>query len=325
MRAEVEVGLWILLSVVSSTSLILLLKMVKGRLTCQFTMTLSTFHFLATWCCLEVLALFGKIRRYHEVPLRKRLVLALLVVTSIVSMNFSLAANSIGFYQMSKLCCIPYTIIWSVLSRHTKYTPGELLSLVVLLAGVAMFSVSDVEFNAMGTIYGVIAVVSTAHNQVMTGELQSEFKLNGPELQLAIGCEEFLMGVLCAGLMENTGERSFIQTYFEGKDVALMLSTCVFAIGVNLATFGLIGKTSPVTYQVVGHVKTVLLLVIGYVLFPSPWESQRQMVRAIGGIVVALIGVFMYTQIRLKLAAKPTSSVAEETAPLLQKEPKANM
>jgi solute carrier family 35 protein E3 len=149
---------------------------------------------------------------------------------------------------------------------------------------------------------------------MMTGELQREFGLNGPELQLAIMPEEFSIGVLCATALENVGENSFAAAEFDVSDICLILATCVFAIGVNVSTFQLIGKTSSVTYQVVGHAKTVLLLVFGYVFFPSPWESTAQMVRALVGILVALLGVFAYTKVKLDLQKKPKDP---ETIPLL--------
>ncbi|OHT13512.1 phosphate translocator protein [Tritrichomonas foetus] len=315
-----EVSGWIGLSITSSTSLILLLKLVKKQLTCKYTTTLSTLHFLSTWICLEILAFFGAIKRCDQIPFQKRFILAFLVMTSIVSMNFNLAANSIGFYQMSKLCCVPYMLIWNSLVKHTKYTMGEIISLIILLFGVALFSVSDVEVNFVGTVYAAIAVVSTAHNQMITGELQKEYSLNGPELQLSIMPEEFSLGIICSTFLENIGENTFAMSLFSYNDIILILFTCFFAIGVNVATFGLIGKTSSVTYQVVGHAKTVLLLIFGYIFFPSQWESTFQMIRAMAGIVIALIGVFMYTKVRLDIAKKPKDP---EMTPLIDKQLRA--
>ena len=314
--SNVEVAAWIGLSITSSTCLILLMKKVKQHVSCQYTMTLSTFHFLTTWMVLEILALCKRIKRFTQVPFLKRLTLAFLVMTSIISMNFNLAANSIGFYQMSKLCCIPYMIVRNIAIKHQKYTARELASLTVLLIGVATFSVSDVEFNLIGAVYAAIAVVTTAHNQLMTGEMQKEYALNGPELQLAMIPEEFALGVIAATAMENIGEGSFVNAKFTVSDIGLMLATCVFAAGVNVATFGLIGKTSSITYQVVGHAKTVLLLIFGYIMFPSQWESTFQMVRAVTGIVVALIGVFWYSKVRLDLQKQPRP---EEQTPFLRK------
>jgi solute carrier family 35 protein E3 len=323
LAALVEVSLWILLSVVSSTSLILLLKFVKYRLTCQYTITLSVFHFLATWIATEFLVVCGLIRRPEQTPFSKRALLGFLVMCSIVSMNFNLSANSIGFYQMSKLCCIPYMIIRNVVFKRQRYPALELVSLASVLIGVGLFSVSDVEVNFVGTLYAIVAITSTAHNQMMTGELQKEFKLNGPELQLAIMPEQFSIGVVCATVLENLGENSFASARFTPTDVLLMLLTCFFAIGVNVSTFQLIGKTSSITYQVVGHAKTVVLLVLGYIFFPSPWESREQMVKAIIGILLALFGVFMYTKVRIdagKRAAEKAREQPLEPVPLLTRE-----
>lgn len=310
-----SVASWIILSIFSSTSLILLLKFVKRNLTCKYTITLSTFHFIATWGLLEVFARFKMITRRNNVPIAKRLLLAFLVMTSIVTMNFNLEYNSIGFYQMSKLCCIPYMIIRNLVMGKAKYTLKELFSLALLLCGVALFSVSDVEVNVIGSIFAIIAVVSTAHNQMMTGELQKEYKINGPELQLTIIPFEFVFGLISSIIFENTGENTFIKTKFNFKIIMNIVGTCTFAVFVNIATFGLIGKTSSVTYQVVGHVKTILLLVFGYIFFPSQWESRQQMIKAILGIIIALIGVFLYTKIKIDLGKAPKR---EDTAPLIQ-------
>jgi solute carrier family 35 protein E3 len=316
-----EVAFWIGLSIASSTALILLMKLIKFRLNCRYTTTLSTFHFLATWLLLEFLAFFGTIRRIDQVTFWRKLLLAFLVMCSIVSMNFNLAANSIGFYQMSKLCCIPYMLIYTFFFKGQRYTNRELISLVILLTGVAVFSVSDVEFNTLGSIYAIIAVTSTAHNQMLTGELQKQFSVSGSELQLAIMPEEFALGVVSSTILENIGPDSFARATFGIWDIVLVLCTCFFAIGVNVATFSLIGRTSSVTYQVVGHAKTILLLILGYVFFPSPWESKQQMLRAVLGIVVALIGVFMYSRVRLDIQ-KEQQRLEEDRQPFLINEDK---
>nr|GMD28323.1 UDP-xylose transporter 3 [Ipomoea batatas] len=44
---------------------------------------------------------------------------------------------------------------------------------------------------------------------------------------------------------------------------------------VNFSTFLVIGKTSPVTYQVLGHLKTCLVLAFGYVLLRDPFSWRN--------------------------------------------------
>ena len=49
--------------------------------------------------------------------------------------------------------------------------------------------------------------------------------------------------------------------------VARIALSCVFALGVNISNYLVLGKTSPLTYQVLGHLKTVLILLLGFTVF----------------------------------------------------------
>ena len=48
---------------------------------------------------------------------------------------------------------------------------------------------------------------------------------------------------------------------------SLLVLSCVFALGVNISNYLVLGKTSPLTYQVLGHLKTVLILILGFTVF----------------------------------------------------------
>lgn len=71
--------------------------------------------------------------------------------------------------------------------------------------------------------------------------------------------------------------------------VFIVLS-CLISISVNFSTFLVIGKTSPVTYQVLGHLKTCLVLAFGYSLLRDPFSWRN-----ILGIMVALVGMILYS------------------------------
>jgi solute carrier family 35, member E3 len=66
--------------------------------------------------------------------------------------------------------------------------------------------------------------------------------------------------------------------------------SCLISVSVNFSTFLVIGKTSPVTYQVLGHLKTCLVLTFGYVLLHDPFSWRN-----ILGIFIALIGMVSYS------------------------------
>jgi solute carrier family 35, member E3 len=66
--------------------------------------------------------------------------------------------------------------------------------------------------------------------------------------------------------------------------------SCLISVSVNFSTFLVIGKTSPVTYQVLGHLKTCLVLTFGYVLLHDPFRWRN-----ILGILIAVIGMVLYS------------------------------
>merc|ERR1711972_1221862 len=55
-----------------------------------------------------------------------------------------------------------------------------------------------------------------------------------------------------------------------------------FAVLINLTSYYVIGATSPVTYQVVGQLKTVLVILFGYFLFDIPPPPGWFAVRCVG-------------------------------------------
>lgn len=153
----------------------------------------------------------------------------------------------------------------------------------------------------LGLIYGLIAIISTSHNQMLVADYQKQYSISGSELQLAIGYQQTILGFVFSFFLELTGKENFFQNDFSKHALMVMISTCVLSVFSNVSGFGLIGKTSGISFQVVGHFKTILLLIVGYIFFPSDWPDDGTKYKALGGIFVALIGVFWYSYLKLHL------------------------
>ena len=114
---------------------------------------------------------------------------------------------------------------------------------------------------------------------------------------------QFLICTLFA-YFEVTASGEFKQALVAGgsglfKAIAF---TCFAAIAVNLVTFALIGKTSAVTYQVVGHLKTCLTLLGGYIMFDS--KAAALSIYNVAGVIIALIGMMLYGDIKSSPSSK---------------------
>ena len=235
---------------------------------------------------------------FKAAPILGVMPVALGSLGSVAFMNLNLAFNSVGFYQISKLVCIPVTLVLQFYMFGDTVSKLIQYSLVVILAGVGIATVSDVELNYLGSIFAGIAILCTALAQIFTHSKPKELGLDSMQLLyhasplIAIGM--FLMiplGYLFPGFDLLTGPGSLLEFEYSFIVVFWIVLSCFLAFGVNVTNYLVISKTSPVTYQVVGHLKTCLILVLGFIVFEYPvvWRN-------IIGISVAVAGMIWYTE-----------------------------
>jgi solute carrier family 35 protein E3 len=84
-----------------------------------------------------------------------------------------------------------------------------------------------------------------------------------------------------------------------------IILSCLIAVSVNFSTFLVIGTTSPVTYQVLGHLKTCLVLSFGYTLLHDPFTARN-----ILGILVAIFGMALYSVFSVREGKKKSAGDA---------------
>ncbi|KAA8543662.1 hypothetical protein F0562_021592 [Nyssa sinensis] len=278
------------LSVVSSVSIVICNKALISTLGFTFATTLTSWHLLVTFCSLHV-ALWMKLFEHKPFDSRAVMGFGVLNGTSIGLLNLSLGFNSVGFYQMTKLAIIPCTVLLETLFFMKKFSRNVQLSLGILLLGVGIATVTDLQLNLLGSILSLLAIVTTCVAQIMTNTIQKKFKVSSTQL-LYQSCPYqaitlFIIGPFLDGLLTNQNVFAFKYT---PQVLAFIVLSCLISVSVNFSTFLVIGKTSPVTYQVLGHLKTCLVLAFGYVLLRDPFSWRN-----ILGILIAVVGMVLYS------------------------------
>ena len=296
-------------NVVSSVTLVLVNKLAFSA-GFKFPITLSFCHFIFTVVFYRLLRCAG----FYEdaaMPQLEKFKVALAGFASIGFMNLSLNSNSVGFYQITKLTIIPVVLAINLL--YGVHTNGKIkLALLILLGGVGVATVTDVQLRPIGLVYGTLAVLTTAVFQIWQGSKQKEFSMSGTQLQAAVAPWMAAQSLAVAAAAEGVCWKpdgscpKLVQDFVleaaasdDGvRTLGLVLATCFLALAVNFCSFGLIGRTSPITFQVVGHLKTCLVLVGGYVLFASKQQDPHQLQNNIIGVSVAMVGCVLYGHLK---------------------------
>ncbi|KAJ8437278.1 hypothetical protein Cgig2_010103 [Carnegiea gigantea] len=336
------------LSVVSSVSIVICNKALISSLGFNFATTLTSWHLLVTFCSLHV-ALKLKLFEHKPFERRAVLGFGILNGISIGLLNLSLGFNSVGFYQllelvrakiqsrgrtgfvlgqviaaharedldkliallnMTKLAIIPCTVFLETVFLNKKFSRSVQGSLAVLLVGVGIATVTDLQLNALGSFLSFLAVVTTCIAQIMTNTIQKKFKVSSTQLLYQSSPYQattlLIFGPFLDKLLTNQNVFAFKYT---SQVLFFIILSCLISVSVNFSTFLVIGKTSPVTYQVLGHLKTCLVLAFGYVLLRDPFSWRN-----ILGILIALVGMILYSY----YCTRESQKKADEVAPLSQ-------
>jgi solute carrier family 35, member E3 len=252
---------------------------------------LVVFHMFCSMVLTNVLYFFG----WFEIPtinwpflLAYSAAQALAIVTS----NINLMHNSIGTYQMSKLAVIP--VIATIETTFRLREPPSynvVIALLVVMVGVGLATVHDVEITFSGFLWAMTAVMMIASVQILTGR-QKQQNLSALQLlHLSTGISIIFL-LVATSYLENLS--SFFARGISAYELVLVVLSGLLSVSVNVTVLFIIAGTSPITYQVLGHLKSISLIVVGTILFRSPMSPLQLL-----GIVIALVGTARYGQLKL--------------------------
>eukprot|EP01101_Sappina_pedata_P007027 TRINITY_DN3629_c0_g1_i1.p1 TRINITY_DN3629_c0_g1~~TRINITY_DN3629_c0_g1_i1.p1 ORF type:complete len:337 (+),score=120.13 TRINITY_DN3629_c0_g1_i1:74-1084(+) len=285
---------WILINIVSSVSLVLVNKWIFQVEGFSFGAVMTLIHFFVTALGLELCALFSVFEK-KPIPFRSVLMLSASFTGFVVLTNLSLKYNSVGFYQLTKVLTTPCIIAIQMMFYSMSFPIPIHVSVAVILVGVTIVSVTDIYLNWVGSIIAFSGVLVTSLYQIWANTQQTALGVNSMQLlyhQSRMSCVLLLLTFPAIENLELLNEAVQQMTLHR---FSWIMTSAILAFFVNLSTFFVIGNTSPVTYNVVGHFKTCVVLFGGFIIFNYPIESRNLV-----GIFITLAGVFIYTYFKLK-------------------------
>lgn len=288
-KAALDTASW-MFNVVTSVGIILVNKALMAKYGFTFATTLTGLHFATTTLLTTILRSLGYIQASH-LPLPELLKFVLFANFSIVGMNVSLMWNSVGFYQIAKLSMIPVSCFLEVVLDKMRYSRDTKLSIMLVLLGVAVCTVTDVSVNAKGFIAALVAVWSTALQQYYVHFLQRTYSLGSFNL-LGHTAPAQAASLLVLGPFLDywlTSKKVFAYE-FSSTSVSFIIISCTIAVGTNLSQFICIGRFTAVSFQVLGHMKTILVLVLGFIFF----GKEGLNLQVVMGMAVAVMGMIWY-------------------------------
>ena len=316
-----DVGAWAM-NVVSSVGIIMANKqlMSNNGYAFSFASSLTGFHFAVTALVGLVSNATGYSASKH-VPMWELIWFSLVANMSITGMNFSLMLNSVGFYQISKLSMIPVVCVMEWILHNKHYSREVKMSVVVVVIGVGVCTVTDVKVNLKGFMCACIAVLSTSLQQISIGSLQKKYSIGSFELLSKTAPIQALFLLILGPFVDYYLSGKLITNYkMSSGAILFILLSCSLAVFCNVSQYLCIGRFSAVSFQVLGHMKTVCVLTLGWLLFDSELTFKNIM-----GMIIAVVGMVIYSwavelekQSNAKTLPHAKNSMTEEEIRLLR-------
>ncbi|KAG2438048.1 hypothetical protein HXX76_005660 [Chlamydomonas incerta] len=311
------------MNVVSASGIVFANKAVFQTYGFHFTYALTWIHTVFTLVGMRLFAVGGMFQ-VKSIPQARLVPLAAAYVAYIVLCNLSLKVNTVGFYQVMKIAVAP-TVIALELLMFRRVPPARIVaSVMVVCLGIGVATVTDTQMvsNIVGIAVGVGATLMTALYQIWAGSKQKELKASSMQLLHAYTPQATLMLGLLIPMCEPMGWNTIHLPAAPGADaaaiaaaaaappvrppgsllayeyhpvaVAAIIISAILGLLVSLSTFLVIGATSSLTYNVVGHLKTVIILSGGCMFFGDTMPLKK-----FTGVCIAMMGIIWYTQQKL--------------------------
>jgi len=280
----------ILGNIISSVLVILSNKRAVAKDGFDFMLVLTGLQFYVAFFFSFVLLAMGVLQYKVVKSYTSLLRITVASLASIVFMNMNLKFNSVGFYQISKLCCIPVGLFleYAFNMKKQQLTPVIIACLVLIIMGMVLVTEREVKYDqTIGLVFMGLGVLSTSIAQIWFAPLQRELGLNSLQMLFHTSPLMALFSFALTPLCEDTDK--LMHLTFTRNIIFDLLLSCAMAFLLNVTNFKVLELTSPLTYQILGHVKTVLIIISGIIMF-----DELPSVRVRAGLVLCTVGMVLY-------------------------------
>ncbi|KAI1761727.1 integral membrane protein [Hypoxylon sp. FL1150] len=268
-------------------------------------LTFAAFHFFMTW-----LLLFTLSRRQfayfspRRIALRDIVPLSVAMSLNVILPNLSLAFSTVTFYQIARILLTPTVATMDFVLYHSKLPRNAILALVPACLGVAMVSYYDSlptqdanvkTTSSLGVLFAFCGIFASSLYTVWIKSYQRKLKVSSMQLlfnQAPVSAFLLLYAI------------PFIDTFPTWTEVPaarwlMILMSGIFAALINLSQFFIVGQTGPVSSTVVGHLKTCLIVALG-------WATSGRSVgdKSVIGVFIAVGGIITYSMVMLRQASR---------------------
>jgi solute carrier family 35, member E3 len=269
------VAVYILAWFLANGSTVIFNKYIFKTMLFRFPLTLTLIHmFLQSVLAVFTIDVAGLVERVHverDDYYSKLLVISAVFCSNICLGNVALRFVPVSFMQTVKSLTPAATALLQYLIFGSRLTRTAMLSLIPVNLGVAVASLTELEFHLGGFFAAIVSCIFTGLKFVLSSQmLGGRYKLDSINLLYYMAPPSVLFLAPVAFYFESAGVTAWLTTPSRTThDIFLLVLSGVVSFILNVTLFIVLKATSSVTVTVAGNVKTVLVIGASLVIFKN--------------------------------------------------------
>ena len=267
-----------------------------------FPVTISVSHMIAHVFILypslrlvgvsPTLDIFNKKTLIYFIPLA-----TLKLMVSIMS-HASITLMSVSYANTIKTSMPLLTMALSRKILKEKHCFWELLSMICIIIGVFLATVTEISFNVDGLVCILLAMLTSVGESFVSKLALINLRIDPLSMLICIHMIAFVMiqplwlaletSLILKDMVNN---EEFSTMYF----IMMLTASGLVSLGQHMLKISLVALMSPVNYSMANSAKSVIVIVVSLLLLKNPvtlWNTV--------GTSLALFGLMMYQKMKFK-------------------------
>lgn len=296
-----------------SICIILMNKLVLGKVGFNYPIFLTFIHYVVSWFLMAILNALSMLPASPVKSSQFSLLFALGVVMSLSTglANVSLKYNSVGFYQMAKIAVTPSIVVAEFILLRKKVSFQKVLALAVVSIGVAVATVTDLQFHLFGACIALAWIIPSAVNKILWSNMQQQENWTALALMWKTTPITVFFSVVMMPWLDPAGVLSFNWNF---RNTSTIFMSAILGFLLQWSGALALGATSAITHVVLGQFKTCVILLGGYILFGS-----NPGLTSLCGAITALLGMSIYAYLNLHASDHHSNKTSRQASSSLPK------
>ncbi|CAL1362263.1 unnamed protein product [Linum trigynum] len=296
-----------------NVTVIIMNKWIFQKLDFKFPLSVSCVHFICSsigaYIAIKVLKVKPLIVVEPEDRWKRIFPMSFVFCINIVLGNVSLRYIPVSFMQTIKSFTPATTVVlqWLVWRKYFDWRIWA--SLVPIVGGILLTSVTELSFNAFGFSAALLGCLATSTKTILAESLLHGYKFDSINTVYYMAPFATMILGVPALLLEGNGILEWFQTHETiYSSLFIILLSGVLAFCLNFSIFYVIHSTTAVTFNVAGNLKVAVAVLISWLIFRNPISAMNAV-----GCAITLGGCTFYGYVRHLLSQQPASTGTPRT------------